>query len=66
MNTTKTAKVNGQLISAEAVHVELDSLVRFYTSHGMTVAEVRKNLPKLEEKALEQAIGARLLLDRAM
>jgi len=66
MNTMKTAKVNGQLISAEAVHFELDRLVRFYTSHGMTVAEVRKNLPTLEAKALEQAIGARLLLDRAM
>ncbi len=53
-------------ISPEAVHFELDRLVRFYTSHGMTVAEVRKNLPTLEAKALEQAIGARLLLDRAM
>ncbi len=62
----KTAKVNGIPISPEAVHFELDRLVRFYTSHGMTVAEVRKNLPTLEAKALEQAIGARLLLDRAM
>ena len=61
----KTAIVNGQEISAEAVHFELDRLVRFYMSHGMTVDEVRKNLPKLEAKALDQAIGAKLLLDQA-
>ena len=34
-------------------------------SHGMTMDEVKQNLPKLEEKALDQAIGAKLLLDRA-
>jgi peptidyl-prolyl cis-trans isomerase C len=33
--------------------------------HGMSMEELKKNLPKLEEKALEQAIGAKLLLDRA-
>ena len=31
----------------------------------MTFDEVRKNLPKLQEKALDQAIGAKLLFDRA-
>ena len=61
----KKAVVNGQEISGEAVGFELDRLVRFYMSHGMTMDEVKKNLPKLEEKALEQAIGAKLLLDRA-
>ncbi|MBR1921558.1 MAG: peptidylprolyl isomerase [Kiritimatiellae bacterium] len=61
----KTAVVNGQEITAEAVHFELDRLVRFYTSHGMTVDEIRKNLPKLEAKALDQAIGAKLLLEQA-
>ena len=61
----KKAVVNGQEISGEAVGFELDRLVRFYMGHGMTMEEVRKNLPKLEEKALEQAIGAKLLLDRA-
>ena len=61
----KKATVNGQEISGEAVGFELDRLVRFYMSHGMTTGEVKKNLPKLEEKALEQAIGAKLLLDRA-
>ncbi len=61
----KKAIINGQEISGEAVQFELDRLVRFYMSHGMTIDEVKKNLPKLEEKALEQAIGAKLLLDRA-
>lgn len=61
----KKAIVNGQEISQEAVGFELDRLVRFYMSHGMSMEEVKSNLPKLEEKALEQAIGAKLLLDRA-
>ena len=61
----KKAIVNGQEIGEEAVNFELDRLVRFYMSHGMTIEEVKKNLPKLQEKALDQAIGAKLLLDRA-
>ncbi len=59
------AIVNGQELSCEAVQFELDRLVRFYMSHGMTIDEVKKNLPKLEEKALDQAIGAKLLLDES-
>ena len=61
----KKAFVNGQEIPGESVQFELDRLVRFYMSHGMTMDEVKKNLPKLEEKALEQAIGAKLLLERS-
>lgn len=61
----KKAIVNGTEIGGEAVQFELDRLIRFYTSHGMTMEEVKKNLPKLEEKALDQAIGARLLFERA-
>ena len=61
----KHAIVNGQEISGEAVQFELDRLVRFYMGHGMTMDEVKQNLPKLEEKALDQAVGAKLLLDRA-
>ena len=61
----KHASVNGQEIAGEAVQFELDRLVRFYMGHGMTMDEIKANLPKLEEKALEQAIGAKLLLDRA-
>lgn len=61
----KKAIVNGAEISAEAVNFELDRLVRFYMSHGMSMDEVKSNLPKLEERALEQAIGSKLLLERA-
>ena len=61
----KKAIVNGVEISEQAVSFELDRLVRFYATHGMSMDEVKANLPKLEEKALEQAIGAKLLLDRA-
>ena len=61
----KHAIVNGVEISGDAVQFELDRLVRFYMSHGMTMDEVKQNLPKLEEKALDQAVGAKLLLDRA-
>ena len=62
----KHAIVNGVEISGDAVQFELDRLVRFYMGHGMSMEEVKQNLPKLEEKALDQAIGAKLLLDRAM
>jgi parvulin-like peptidyl-prolyl isomerase len=61
----KHAVVNGVEISGEAVQFELDRLVRFYMGHGMSMDEIKQNLPKLEEKALEQAVGAKLLLDRA-
>ncbi len=62
----KVAKVNGFDVTKEAVGFELDRLVRFYMSHGMSHQEIKQNLPKLQERALEQAIGARLLLERAM
>ncbi len=61
----KQAYVNGEPISREAVQFELDRLVKFYTSHGTSHAEIKKNLEKLVEKAQEQAIGAKLLLARA-
>ena len=61
----KKAFVNGVEIPEEAVNFELDRLVKFYMSHGMSVEEVKQNLPKLQEKALEQAIGSRLLLNQA-
>ena len=61
----KHAVVNGVEISGEAVQFELDRLVRFYMGHGMSMDEIKTNLPKLEEKALDQAVGAKLLLDRA-
>ena len=61
----KQAFVNGIPISKEAVQFELDRLVKFYATHGTSADEIKKNLDKLVEKAQEQAIGAKLLLDRA-
>lgn len=61
----KIAKVNGFEVNKQAVGFELDRLVRFYMSHGMSMQEIKDNLPKLQEKALDQAIGARLLLERS-
>ena len=61
----KQAYVNGEPISREAVQFELDRLVKFYVTHGMSQEEIKKNLDKLVEKAQEQAIGAKLLLARA-
>ena len=42
----KKAIVNGQEIGEEAVNFELDRLVRFYMSHGMSIEEVKQNLPE--------------------
>jgi len=61
----RTATVNGQPVTEAAVKFELDRLVKFYANHGISPEEVKKSLPVLAEKALEQAIGAKLLLDRA-
>ena len=61
----KNVTVNGEVISQGAVNFELDRRVRFYKSHGLTDAEIKSNLPALEEKARDQAVGAKLLLDRA-
>lgn len=61
----KQAFVNGEAISREAIQFELDRLVKFYMSHGMSQEDVKKNLEKLAEKAQEQAIGAKLLFARA-
>ncbi len=61
----KQAFVNGEPIAREAVQFELDRLVKFYASHGMSQDEIKKNLEKLVERAQEQAIGAKLLLARA-
>ena len=61
----QTVKVNGQVIPEEAIQFELERLVRFYTEHGMTQDQVRGQLPTLVQKATEQAVGTKLLLDEA-
>lgn len=58
-------KVNGQIIPREAIEFELSRLVRFYAQH-MPEEQVRAQLETLRRKAVEQAIGAKLLIDEAM
>lgn len=61
----KKAFVNDKEISEEAVKFEFDRLVRFYLSSGIPMDQIRESTAAIEEKALEQAIGAMLLLDEA-
>ncbi len=62
----KKATVDGVEVSEGAIRFEYDRLVRFYKSHGFTEEALKESAAALEEKALEQAIGARLLLNRAV
>jgi peptidyl-prolyl cis-trans isomerase C len=57
-------KVNGQIIPAEAIEYELGRLIRFYSEH-MAEEEIRKQMDVLMDRAREQAIGAKLLIDEA-
>ncbi len=56
--------VNGQPIPPEAVEFELGRLVRFYSQH-MPEEQVRAQLDALRQKAVEQTIGVRLLMEEA-
>jgi peptidyl-prolyl cis-trans isomerase C len=61
----QTVKVNGQVIPQEAIQFELERLVRFYAEHGMPQDQIRAQIPVLAQKAVDQAIGAKLLMDEA-
>ena len=61
----QTVKVNGQVIPEEAIQFELERLVRFYTEHGVSQEQIRAQLQSLLQKATDQAIGTKLLLDEA-
>jgi parvulin-like peptidyl-prolyl isomerase len=57
-------RVNGQAIPPEAIAFELSRLVRFYAQH-MPEEQVRAQLDTLRRKAVDQAIGARMLIEEA-
>ena len=57
-------KVNGDAIPDQAIEFELSRLVRFYSGH-MDASEIRKQMDVLKERAKQQAIGAKLLIDEA-
>ncbi len=56
--------VNGEVIPDQAVQYELDRLVRFYSQH-MPPDKVREQIDVLRERARDQAIGAKLLMNEA-
>ena len=61
---TQRIVVNGQPIAEEAIAFELSRLVQFYSRH-MPEEQVRAQLPLLRQRAVDQAIGSRLLIDEA-
>ncbi len=56
--------VNGEVIPDQAVQYELDRLVRFYSEH-MPPDKVREQIDALRDRARDQAIGAKLLMNEA-
>lgn len=61
----KKIKVNGQIIPEDAIQFELERLVRFYTENGVPEAQIKEQLAELVERATDQAIGTKLLMDEA-
>jgi parvulin-like peptidyl-prolyl isomerase len=57
-------KVNNEIIPEEAVQYEMSRLVSFYSQH-MPPEQVKERLGEIKERATEQAIGAKLLMDEA-
>ncbi len=58
-----TITVNGEVIPQAAVDFELQRLIHFYQQHGVPEAQIQQQLGMLKERAQEQAIGTKLLLD---
>ncbi len=57
------ATVNGEPILQQAVDFEVQRLVHFYQQQGVPEAQIRQQLDMLRSRALEQAIGTKLLID---
>jgi parvulin-like peptidyl-prolyl isomerase len=57
-------KVNGQVIPEAAVAFELDRLIRLYSQH-IAQEQIAAQMDVLRERAREQTIGTKLLLDEA-
>ncbi|MEG1552314.1 MAG: peptidylprolyl isomerase [Kiritimatiellia bacterium] len=62
---TIVATVNGTPIPQEAVDFELQRLVHFYEQQGLPEHQIKEQLEMLRSKAMEQAIGTKLLIDEA-
>jgi hypothetical protein len=57
-------RVNGELVSSQAVLTELARLIHFYREH-LPEEDLEENRDILIRKAKDQAIGAKLLLEEA-
>lgn len=65
MSETETPiKINGQDIPEEAVNYELNRLVQFYSQH-MAAEKIKEQMDVLRQRARQQAIGTKLLMDEA-
>lgn len=60
----KRITVNGEEIPESAIAFELARLTRFYLEHGISEDEIKKSASLLRDRAIDQAIGAKLLLAR--
>lgn len=56
--------INGEPIPEEAVDYELRRLVQFYSEH-MTTEELKAQIPEMRKKAVDQVVGAKLLMMEA-
>ena len=59
-----TIRINDEIIPEEAIIFELSRLIQFYSQH-MSETEVRGQMDILKQRAKDQAIGAKLLIDEA-
>lgn len=57
-------RVNGEVIPEQAMEYELGRLIRFFSQY-MSAEEIRAQMAILKDKARDQAIGAKLLIDEA-
>ncbi|MDD5706597.1 MAG: peptidylprolyl isomerase [Kiritimatiellae bacterium] len=57
-------RVDGETIPPEAFAFELSRLVRFYAEH-LPEEQIRRQMPALRQRAIDQTIGAKLLIAEA-
>jgi len=57
--------VNGLVLPQAAIDFEFRRLIQFYQQHGMPETQIRAQLPMIRKRAVDQAIGAKLLIDEA-
>ena len=56
--------INGVELADEAIEFEFQRLLRYYSAH-IPAEQLRQQVDLLRERARDQAIGAKLLIERA-